>query len=178
MRARVLTVALVLCGACEAQIHGTGSLYVWNGTDERIDVGIEGRTPNEISLPRQTGRLLAEMIAGPYQISVVQGGVLGGMVGTELVRDRLTVFNAGANACFARADVAGMYTKNKTPVRLLEVYDKQLLISIRDEIGVMPGQPLPKKRKKSPFGFQRVAVVPCQDIRDDYEVQEFIRKLR
>jgi hypothetical protein len=178
MRAIGSIAVLLACGACQAQIHGTGSLYIWNGTGERIEVGIEGRTPTEVSLRSQTGELFEDLIAGPYQLSVIQGEALGSIVGTELVRDRLTIFNAGSAACFARADVAGMYTKRKATVRLLEVYEKQLIVSIRDEIGVPPGRPLPATRKKSPFGFQRVAVIPCEITGDDWVVEDFLQKLR
>jgi hypothetical protein len=178
MRVSAAMTAFLVCGACEAQLHGTGSLYVWNSTADRVEVGVEGRTAADVALSSQTGKLLEELVAGPYQLSVVHGGALGGIVGTELVRDRLTVFNVGSTACFARADVAGMYTKRKAPVRLLEVYDKQTVISIRAEIGVPPGQRLPATRKKSPFGFQRVAAVPCEIIGDDWAVEDFIQKLR
>ncbi len=178
MRVGVLTAFLALCIGCPAQIHGVGSLYLWNGTGETVDVELDGPTSSTVHLRRNVGKLLGEMVAGHYQIAVSKGSGFPEMLGTELKKNRLTIFDIGGKSCFARADISGMYSKNKTPVKLLEIYKNQMVISIVAEIAVPPGQPLPKSRKKTPYGTQRVAVVPCDIADDNRQVEDFIQKMR
>lgn len=178
MRVGVVTVFLALCIGCPAQIHGVGSLFLWNGSGETIDVEIDGPTPSKVHLRRNVGKLLDEQVAGNYQIAVSKGSGFPEMLGTEIKKNRLTIFNIGGTACFARADISGMYNKKKSPVKLIEIYKSQMIISVIDEIAALPGQPLPQTRKKTPFGTQRVAVVPCELTSDDWLVEDFIQKLR
>jgi hypothetical protein len=177
MRLTFPAMVLLASIACAEQIHGTGTLYLYNGTDQRATVNLDGRTRVNEVLRSRTGKLVEDCIAGEYQVSIAAGEGFPALVVTEVVKDRLTIINVDAAGCFARADVAGMYNKKKAPVRLLQLY-RELVISIPDEIGVLPGRRMPNRRPKNAFAFQRVAVVPCEVAEDDWTVEDFLQKQR
>lgn len=175
-----LLVAL-LGGGCEESLRGKGTIFLWNGGEEPIELRVEGPSPVSVSLAKEQGRLLTESVAGTYQITALKAGKLQGTTALELERDKLTIFNMDGLGCFGRADVSGMYTRGKQPVRLLQRYQDETVITIADDVGALPGEPLPTKRPKSDYGFQRVAVVPCdliQTLGSDFPIEEYIRKLR
>jgi hypothetical protein len=88
------------------------------------------------------------------------------------------VVNVGAEACFARSDISGMYTTGKEPVRLLQTYDKLDLLVFDVSIPVLPGEPPPAKRPKSAYAFQRLSEVPCNLMRDEAAMADWVRKTR
>jgi hypothetical protein len=168
----------LLCASCEAQIHGKGIVYLHNGTGAAVKITMQGRTPLEQHLRANTGKLYEEIIAGPYQIAVSKGDAFPEMLGTQIEKNRLTIINIDGAACFARADMAGMYNRKKAPVRVLGVYKKQHVISIPDQIAVLPGQSMPKRRAKNTFAFQRVTVVPCDLAQNDWAVEDYLQTRR
>jgi hypothetical protein len=167
-----------LCASCDAQIYGQGIVYLYNGTGAAVKITMQGRSPLELRLPANSGKLYEEIIAGPYQIAFSKGDAFPEMLGTQIDKNRLTIINIDGAACFARADMAGMYNRKKAPVRLLEVYKKQHVISIPDQIAVLPGQSMPDKRAKNTFAFQRVAAVPCDVARNDWAVEDYLQTRR
>jgi hypothetical protein len=177
MRLTFLAMVSLASIACAEQIHGTGILYLYNGTGQRATVNLEGRTPVSEVLRPNTGKLVEDCVAGEYQVTIAKGEDFPALLVTEVVKDRLTIINVDAAGCFARADVAGMYSKRKAPVRLLHLY-RELVISIPDEIGVLPGRRMPDRRPKNAFAFQRVAVVPCEVAEDDWTVEDFLQRHR
>ncbi len=161
---------------CEKELYGTSTLYIYNGTEMAAEVSLSGRSTAKVTLRAGSGELVRDLIAGPYQIAIIKGGAMGGMLGTELVRDRLTLVNVDGSACFARADIAGMYNPSKAAVHLKQVYQGETLFSIPEEIGVLPGEAPPASRPKSAYSFFRVSVVPCDLVGNDYKLQDYIHK--
>ncbi|MBI5511472.1 MAG: hypothetical protein HY903_22155 [Deltaproteobacteria bacterium] len=178
MRTTLALVLFATAGGCSAQLYGTGTLYVWNGTDQAVEVHVEGRTTTDVAVRPQSGTAVREIVAGPYQLLVKRGAAVAGVVGTEVTAERLTVFNVDAAGCFARVDIAGMYSRGKPPVELKQVYPKDAVLSIPEEIGVLPGERPPTTRPRSGFGFFRVIVVPCDIVNDDWKVEDFAKNLK
>jgi len=178
---RALSVSLVLLSAtgCAKELYGTGVVYLWNGTDDKAEVTFEGRSPSKVSLRPQSGELVNDVIAGPYQIALMKGGAMGGIVGTEVVKERLTIVNVDGASCFARADISGLYSRKAAPAVLKQVYQGDTVFSIPEEIGVMPGERPPEQRSKSVFGFFRVAVIPCALIKgNEFLIEDYLQKLK
>ncbi len=170
---RALVVVAVGWGlACQRQIHGTASVYLYNGTAAAARVQLNGTTHYLVELMAGTGELIDHAVAGDYEVVVEQGSKRESAV-LKLARDRLAMVNVGAAGCFARADVAGMYSKGQLPVRLQQVFRGQGVITVPETIAVRPGESLPEKRPKSSFGFLRVMVVPCE-LKDDWQIQDFM----
>jgi hypothetical protein len=178
MRISCLTLVLLGCVACDKQVHGTGTIYLYNATNSRVTVGFEGRSTFEELLRTNMGKLVDECIAGEYQVSIAKGDEFPAMVATKILKDRLTIINVDGAGCFARADVSGMYSDNKAPVRLLQAYKGEIIISIPDEIAIPPGQGMPEKRPKNTFAFQRVTAVPCEVAEDDWMIEDYLQKHR
>ena len=160
---------------CEAAMHGQGTVYIWNGTTEKASIRFEGRTPVATVLRAEIGKLYdQEIVAGKYQVTVDDGEPFE----MEVLKNEFTIINVRSRGCFARSDVSGLYGSKKTAVKVLEVYAEKSHFQIRDRIGVMPGKRLPATKPKSPFGFQRVAVIPCEIVDDKNEVASYVRRLR
>lgn len=175
--ALVLLLLGVLCG-CQEQMYGSGVVFLFNGTERRVTIVMDGRSPNSIELRPGGEKFLEAVIADDYQVSISMGEGIPWMGATPVVKERLTIVNVDGAGCFARADVAGMYNKKKAPVRVLEVYKGQAVTPIADEIAILPGFGLPEKRPKNAFAFQRVAVVPCDVAGDDWNVEDYLEKRR
>ena len=175
---RWVKLALVLeCVGCEADIHGTGSLYVYNGTQDAVTVEIKGPTERSVSLEPRLGQMIDKAVAGTYQATIKKrSGGTTDTVSAQVVRERLTVINVGAAACFARTDVAGMYRKDRRPVVRLQVYSGVSVFQIPEAIDVPPGEMLPKHRSKGPYAFQRLSVVPCSIIKEDMNVEDYVHR--
>jgi len=86
--------------------------------------------------------------------------------------------NLGAEACFARADVKGMYQEYGDRVRVLKAYAANERVTIADVINVFPSEPLPPNRPETPYAFQRLSAVPCEILADEEAVRDFVRKQR
>jgi hypothetical protein len=174
--------ALLVCAGitgCAKELYGTGVVYVWNGTDDKAEVTIEGRTTSKVSLRPQSGELVKDVIGGPYQIAIMKGGTMSGIVGTELVKERLTIVNVAGAACFARADISGLYSRKTPPAQLKQVYQGDTVFSIPEEIGVLPGERPPEARSKSAYGFFRIAVIPCALTKgSEFLVEDYLQKLK
>lgn len=178
-RGLVLLVGVVAVGGCEGAFFGQASVYVWNGTQSPAQVSLDGRTPVQLSLAPETGRLLTGLVAGPY--TRVENGVLHPAI--PLSKDHFVIINVGSKGCFARNDVAGMYKRGKAPVRVLETYKLTDIIDIADVVQIKPGQPMPLEAPRSPFTFQRVVVLPCNMLEGEIEethdeVARYVRRLR
>jgi hypothetical protein len=178
MTMRWLAVALMLgCISCEANIHGAGMLYVYNGTQGPVSVEVNGPTTSSLSLEPRSGEMIEKIVAGAYQVVIKKGGAEAPeTISTEVVRERLTVINVAGAACFARTDVAGMYRKDRRPVVRLQVYSGASAFQVPELIDVLPDQVLPKHRSKGPYAFQRLSVVPCSIIKDDMKVEDFVHR--
>lgn len=180
MMMRVLAAAVSLAGLCACNSHwyGAGLVYVWNGTEQGAQIEFQGANAMLLELEPGRGELLENVVAGPYTVTIRRSGGPETQVRTELRKELLTVVNVGRAACFARADVSGMYTAGRKPVSVTEVFRGQEILPMQVPIHVRPGEALPQKRPKSTFGFQRLAVVPCDLIEDTNSLEEHLRKIR
>ncbi|MEO1175269.1 MAG: hypothetical protein AAFX94_24925 [Myxococcota bacterium] len=170
---------VLLAGGCEQSVYGSASLYVYNGTEERATVTMSGgEEAEEFLLRPDSGRLFDAEIAGDRTFDIEFGDGERQAVIATLERETFNVLNIKGAGCFARADVSGMYVDGRNPVKVNETYEGENVISMRSEVHVPPGARLPRKKPKSPFGFNRLAVVPCEDLEDKYAVADFIKELR
>lgn len=164
---------------CQRAWYGSGGIYIWNGTMRSIGVVVDGRTAADVELFAHMGKHLDDVIAGPYHFEIgTADGSVSESVTAKVFKDRLTLVNVRREGCFVRADVSGMYRPDRRRVRVLEVYDRPSVIEFRDNIEVLPGQMLPVSKPRSPFAFQRLAVVDCDLIQDDLKVEKFVLGLR
>ncbi len=176
---RIVGLTLVLLAAgCDSALYGTGVVYVFNGTEKSAEINLDGRTPRDLSLRAGGGQLLVDLVAGPYQVTIKQEGTFPQIVATEFVRERLTLINVGSAACFARADIVGMYSQHKAPVRLAQIYKDGLIFSIPEEISVLPGERVPDNRPRSAEVFFRVDVIPCELAAEQFKVEDHLHRRR
>ena len=174
--AMVAALAMIVGVSCKGLVEGKGTVYVYNGTDAAATVKLEGSSPMQVELRPQSGQLLTGCVAGSYQISVARKGGFPEIMAAAIVRDRLTIINVGAAACFARADIVGMYGRSKPPVRVTEVYRGKAIISIPEEISVLPGEPVPQNRPRNTEIFFRVDVFPCAMADLNWKIEEYLHK--
>lgn len=182
----VVVAAAVLSSGCESAIYGEGSLYLWNGTDDRVEFSVKGRSTGEAALRFEQGQLFEEMIAGEYVITPIKEGVPLMPIKATITKNRLTVINFQGAGCFARADVSGMYVRGKKPVRVLETFEGREVMELQNEIAVMPGRRLPSSapRITPEHVYQRLVVIPCrllkpsQGAEPESALAEFVRGLR
>jgi len=168
--------ALLWAGVgCSANIHGTGQLYVYNGTQSGVTVDVKGQEDHSLSLDPRAGEMVEKAVAGSYQ-AIVKKGETAETTSVEVVRDRLTIINVAGAACFSRTDVAGMYRKDRRPIVRLQVYTGASVFQIPEQIDVLPDQSMPKHRSKGPYAFQRLSVVPCSIAKDDDKVEEYVHR--
>jgi len=158
-----------LLGCSEAQMHGVGHIYIFNAGPEPLTYSLDGQSADEGTLAAERGKLISPAVAGEYRFTA--GGVAGQSI--ELIKDHLVLFNP-TGGCFARSDISGRYS-GKKPIKVLEVYRREV-IDIPDTIDVLPGKRMPATRKKSPYAFQRVSVIPCAISTNDHEVTKFVRQ--
>ncbi|MEL6338416.1 MAG: hypothetical protein AAFP04_07580 [Myxococcota bacterium] len=175
---RLFLLGFLLASGCQQSIYGSSGLYVYNGTDKRTTVEISGgASPTEFLLRPGTGKLFDAQLAGERIITLKSDG------GSDelklmLEKDTFNILNVDGAGCFARADVSGMYMDGRAPVKVSETYTGENLITMRSEVHVPPGERLPKAKPKSPFGFNRLAVVPCENLEDAYALADYIKELR
>ena len=89
--------SIVGCVACEADIHGTGSIYVYNGTDSAATVEIKGGKNRSVTVEPRVGEMVDKLVAGPYSATIKRDSTTD-TVNTEVVRERFTVINVGGAA--------------------------------------------------------------------------------
>ncbi len=169
---------ILLLSGCEESFYGTADLYVYNGTKVRRLVRMEGgEQPVEFLLRSGTGKLLRRELAGDrsFTLESEEGTVT---VLATLEKETFNVLNIGGAGCFARADVSGMYLDGRRPVKLSETFTGENMISMRSVVHVAPGERLPSAKPKSALTFNRLAVVPCDDLEDDHALAEYIKELR
>lgn len=183
-KALVAAVWVALSGAgCDSALYGEGDIYLWNGTEDKVEFIVQGRTPAEASLKFEQGQLLENVVAGEYVVTPTKKGVPQPPIPIVVTKDRMTVVNLDGRGCFARTDVSGMYTRGKDPVRVLALYEGEQVLPLQNEIAVKPGKRLPTEapRITRETVFQRLVVVPCNLLEDDdadEKVAEFVRRLR
>lgn len=177
MRAAIL---LIILGAvsCKSQWYGSSNVYAWNGSDEVVRLQLEGSDDLDVTLRPQTGELLRDVTAGPYTIVTKHSDGTDTSARTELRKGDLTILNADGLGCFARTDVAGKYTGNGFPVKVIAEYSKDPIIRIDAQTDVLPGEVLPQQRPKSAYGFYRVNQVPCELMGDRTKIAEHLREQR
>ncbi|MEK7706133.1 MAG: hypothetical protein AAB426_14325 [Myxococcota bacterium] len=161
--------------ACQAQLHGTGELYVWNGTLKAVTVRVAGRSPAQLTLFANGGQLLDAQVAGTYQVHAGDGAA---PIEAVVREGKLTLVNLDGVGCFVRADVSGMYRRDRSPAKVLEVYANRPVIDIDSEVRVFPGESLPAVRPKTVYTFQRLTVIDCSIARDESAVERYLRTLR
>jgi hypothetical protein len=169
-----LSIAAAVSG-CREQWYGAGTVYVYNGTDAPVRVEMEGAKSLDLPLAAQTGQLLRDVVAGPYDVRFVREGAQANTIPTEIHKDELTILNVDGAGCFARADVAGLYSQSRNVVVHARFKGEQVF-RVDTPIDVLPSEPLPRSRPKSAFGFQRVVVAPCSIIEDDRELIEHVQQ--
>jgi hypothetical protein len=157
-------------------IFGGGDIYVWNGTPAKVDVAVDGRTDDTFQVLSGVGKL-ERAVAGSYDVKITPEGGSEEDQKLDLEADALELINVGSSDCFARMDVSGEYQSGKPRAVVLEAYDKQPRISIKAEVHVFPGEPLPRERPKSPYAFQRLIVIGCDIVKDNYAIVELAQKL-
>lgn len=169
-------VTLVVGGsACGKVIFGGGELFIWNGGDERVDVVVDGRSSATFDIPAHRGERVEDAVAGTYRVIERKGGKE--QVYNFALKDgSSTVVNLDANSCFVRTDISGMYQAGKERVRLLQSYEKNEVVSFELLLPIMPGEPLPAARPKSTYAFQRLSDVPCNLLRNEAEMADYVRK--
>jgi hypothetical protein len=176
---RWLTLAVLAAGSvgCGKVIYGGGDLFIWNGSNDRFEVDVNGRSSARFSLAAHTGQRVEDAVAGSYTVTQskddkqrVYDGVLKDG-GTLLV-------NLEGAACFVRTDISGMYQAGKERVRLLQSYDQNDVLVLDLPIPVMPGEAVPATRPKSTNAFQRLSDVPCNLLRDQAGMAEYVRRSR
>jgi len=174
----LLFVACVLTfGGCQRQWYGAGTIYVWNGSDAALKFQIAGRAFDpalSTRLRSERGELLENVIAGSYRVVFESEEGSDSIQQFDVVKDRLTIVNAGAQGCFGRFDVAGMFRKKSSkPVRLLETYVGQESIQIVDDISILPGRRIPNevRRVNQETVLQRLLLIPC-DLVDPNGISE------
>ncbi len=161
--------ALVGCGKL---FFGSGTLFVWNGTDRTLKVEVEGRTSESLTLANHSGERI-DAVAGKYRL--VQGG---GQheYDVDLKDGDTVVVNLDAESCFVRSDISGMYQGGKERVRLLQSYDKGDVLTFDQDVPVLPGEPVPSSRPRSAYAFQRLSDVPCNLLRDEAAMADWVRR--
>ncbi|MEL6544997.1 MAG: hypothetical protein AAFQ82_10250, partial [Myxococcota bacterium] len=113
------TLALMLgATGCEESIYGTADVYVYNGTDVRRTITIDGgRESHEFLLRSGTGKFFDNEVAGDRTFTIrSDSGSL--TVLAPLEKETFNVLNVDGAGCFARADVSGMYIDGRRPVKL------------------------------------------------------------
>ena len=178
MRTVIISWLLFMVVACDSALYGTGMVYAYNGTNKSAEISLDGRTPTALSLRSGGGQLVVNLVAGPYQVTIKQPGTFPQILATEFVRDRLTLVNVDGAACFARADILGMYSQQKAPVKLSQIYRNELISSIREEISVLPGEHVPDARPRSAEVYLRADVIPCDLAGDDFKVEDYLNRHR
>ena len=159
--------SLVGCGKL---LFGSGTVFVWNGTDRRQEVVVDGRSSDSFTIPSHSGERI-DAVAGKYR--VVQGQRV---YEFDLKGDTTVVVNLGSEACFARADISGMYQPGKERVRLVQTYDRGDVLTFDPEVPVLPGEPPPATRPRSSYGLQRLSDVPCNLLRDEAAMSDWVRR--
>ncbi len=147
----------VLLG-CERSLYGDGTIYLWNDTDEAVQVKVSGRSELSVTLPPGQGKLARDLIAGPYIITQDAKE----LPGIELVQNQMVVVNIDGVGCLVRADLAGMYKKGRHRIRVLQTYRDEEVIVIPDLIAVPPGHYLPTSAPSRAEVFQRLTTVNCE----------------
>lgn len=175
MRRLAFVLAVLGASGCKV-VFGSGDILLWNSTDQPVDVTVDGRTSGTFTLPPHRGEHLEGSVAGAYKVTEK----LPTPKTTEFaLKDGGTVVvNVGSAACFARSDISGMYTTGREPVRLLQLYDKLDLLVFDVSIPILPGEPPPARRPKSAYAFQRLSEVPCNLMRDEAAMADWVRKTR
>jgi len=95
----------------------------------------------------------------------------------DLIDGKTEILNLGAEACFARTDVKGMYQEYGDKVSVLKAHAAHERVTIADVINVFPSEPLPPNRPK-PYAFQRLSAVLCEILAEEEAVRDFVRKQR
>jgi len=175
MRRFAFVLALLGGSGCKI-VFGSGDLLLYNGTDQSAEVTVDGRTSGTFTIPAHRGERLEGAVAGAYK--VVEKAPTQRQDQFELKDGGTVVVNIGSEACFARSDISGMYTTGKEPVRLLQTYDKLDVLAFDVAIPVLPGEPPPARRPKSAYAFQRLSEVPCNLMRDEAAMADWVRKTR
>lgn len=173
---RIACVGAFLCLlACQAQWYGTGQLHIHNGTPKPATILVQGNQSTHVQLTKGHGRCFKKYVAGKYNVTISQPGVTKQFFEAELKRGEWLIVNVDRRGCFARVDIAGLYDKNKAPVRVLQTYTASQVFSLPDTIDVVPGEKPPGKRAKSPYPFQRLLAVPCTLLDDARALDQYLR---
>ncbi|MBN1960416.1 MAG: hypothetical protein JW841_05680 [Deltaproteobacteria bacterium] len=168
---------LIATTSCSKIIFGSGELFIWNGSDRRTEVTIDGRSSATLSLVGHSGARIKDAVAGTYRIVERRDGKEI-TYNFELKDGTSVIVNLGGHSCFVRTDISGMYQSGRERVRLLETYDKSDVVSLDLLLPVMPGEPLPATRPKSTYAFQRLSDVPCNMLNNEAKMIEYIRRQR
>jgi len=184
LRGFLITLVVLACG-CDSVIYGAGTVYVWNGTEQLVELQSQGRTPFSTKLRPKTGQLFNDVVAGDYTVSARRGPDKAKQLPVTVHKELLTIINADGVGCFARANVFGMYSKGVDPVKLSELYSEQPVIQMQGMVDVLPGERLPAAAPRKPYSantFLRIVVVPCDlmanEGRAEEKVTDFIKRLR
>ncbi len=177
MRTLWFTFVVFVLSGCGRFVYGGGEIFVWNGTGARYEITLEGRTNATLTLGPKSGARLAG-VAG--KSTLVAQKSQGGARKYELMleRDRALLVNLDADACFARADIAGMYQPGKERLKVIKVYGQAEVIALDAAAAVWPGEAPPATRPKSVGTFQRIYEVPCELLAKDNELKDFLRAVR
>ncbi len=169
----VVSLAWTLVG-CGKLLFGSGTVFVWNGTDERQTVEVEGRSSESLTLSSHSGERI-DAVAGKYRVVQGKGGSQRAYE-FDLKGDTTVVVSLNSAACFARSDISGMYQSGKERVRLVQTYDKVDVLTLDPEVPVLPGEPPPVSRPRSSYGLMRLSDVPCNLLRDEAGMAEWVRR--
>jgi hypothetical protein len=175
MRASLGIAVLLGLTSCGKIIFGSGHLFLWNGTPGPVELVVDGRSSGAFRLSSHTGERLDDAVAGSYNVTWGAAKASSG-ARFELKPDATVVVNVASASCFVRSDISGMYQSGRERVRLLQKYDRGEFLVFDQEIPVMPGERPPASRPKSAYAFQRLSDVPCELLRDEAGMAEFVRK--
>ncbi len=164
--------------SCKSQWYGASNVYAWNGSDDTVQLQLEGSDALDVTLRPNSGELLRDVTAGPYTVVTKHKDGGDNSVRTELRKGDLTILNVDGLGCFARTDVAGKYTGSGFPVKVIAEYSKESVIRIDAHTDVLPGELLPQTRPKSAYGFFRVNQVPCELVGDRTKIAEHLKEVR
>ncbi len=177
MRKCLSLITLSVLAGCGEAVFGGGDLFVWNGTPTKVTITVDGRTSDEFAVLSGTGRHV-RAVAGAYKVKVAPEGGSEELVELEVAPDTMELVNVGAADCFARIDVTGEYQPSKPRALVIESYPAKARISVPTTVHVMPGESLPSSRPKNVAKFQRLMVVDCKIVGDQYAIVEAAQKRR
>lgn len=164
----IFSLALVGCS-------DKGKLFVWNGSDQPLMVTFVDQALDDLALRPQSGHLFERVSVGSYAYTTSRADGTQAQENIEVVQKRISIANLSQAACFARVDIAGMYTPGKERIVFLESYDNRPVLTLDDMLHVFPGEPVPPTRPKSSYAFQRMQQIPCDVVDDRISVTEYLR---